>query len=179
MKKIIVIGASTSSTSINKKLVRYAASHIQNVHSVEVEINDFEMPIYSIDKEKNGGIPNLAHDFLALFSEFDGLILSTAEHNRNICAGFKNILDWCSRIDVNIFKEKPILLLSTSPGGYGGKNARNAMEIMLPQLKGKIVSTFSLPKFHSNFSENKIIDSTLENDFFTALKEFKSQVGIE
>ncbi len=30
----------------------------------QLDINDFEMPLYSIDRETESGIPSLAQDFL-------------------------------------------------------------------------------------------------------------------
>jgi len=46
MKKIIAFGASSSKTSINKKLATYAA-HLFEGATVEVlDLNDYEMPIF-------------------------------------------------------------------------------------------------------------------------------------
>ena len=59
MKKIIAFGASSSETSINKQLVTYAANQFENTTVEILDLNDYEMPIFSIDKEKNG-IPNFS-----------------------------------------------------------------------------------------------------------------------
>ena len=63
MKKIVAIGASSSIKSINKELANYAASQVPNSITINVNLIDFEMPIYSIDKEKEHGIPKLAYKF--------------------------------------------------------------------------------------------------------------------
>lgn len=59
---ILAFAASSSRKSINKQLVTYAASILKSeiISGAEVEIidlNDFEMPIYSIDREEENGIP--------------------------------------------------------------------------------------------------------------------------
>ena len=50
--KIIAFAGSTSTTSINKKLVTYVSSFF-NEHEIEIlDLNDFEVDVYSVDKEK-------------------------------------------------------------------------------------------------------------------------------
>ena len=49
MKKIVAFGASSSKKSINKQFASYAASLISDADSIIIDLNDFEMPIYSID----------------------------------------------------------------------------------------------------------------------------------
>ena len=61
-KKIFAFGASNSSDSINKQLAKYASGLFKNVTVDFVDINDYEMPIYSKDREKANGIPQLAKD---------------------------------------------------------------------------------------------------------------------
>ena len=51
-KKIIAFGASSSKQSINKQLATFAANQFQNVSVEILDLNDYEMPIFSVDKEK-------------------------------------------------------------------------------------------------------------------------------
>ena len=97
--KILAFGASNSSTSINKQLATYTAGQMTGADVTILDLNDFEMPIYSIDREKAGGIPSLAHDFKAEVKKADKIIISFAEHNGGYSAAFKNIMDWMSRIE--------------------------------------------------------------------------------
>ena len=66
MKKIIAFGASSSTNSINKKLAIYAANQISNSKVIVLDLNDFEMPIYSEDRDRINGIPEKAHEFKRL-----------------------------------------------------------------------------------------------------------------
>ena len=91
MKKIVAFGASSSVKSINKKLATYAASLIPNSVSIIINLNDFEMPIYSIDYERENGIPKKAFRFKEILKDADGIIISFAEHNGVYTAAFKNI----------------------------------------------------------------------------------------
>ena len=63
MKKIIAFGASSSKTSINKQLATYVANQFKNTAIEILDLNDFELPLFSVDRESETGIPKLAHDF--------------------------------------------------------------------------------------------------------------------
>jgi NAD(P)H-dependent FMN reductase len=64
--KLLAFAATSSSKSINKQLATYAALQVKHINGVEVEIldiNDFEMPLFSEDKEVLLGQPQQAKDF--------------------------------------------------------------------------------------------------------------------
>lgn len=53
--KVIAFGASTSSTSINKTLATYAANLIEGAEVKVLNINDYNVPMFSEDTEKEIG----------------------------------------------------------------------------------------------------------------------------
>lgn len=53
--KVIAFGASTSSTSINKTLATYAANLIEGAEVKVLDINDYNVPMFSEDTEKEIG----------------------------------------------------------------------------------------------------------------------------
>ena len=122
LKKIVVIGASNSSKSINRKFAKFAANSLKlDCKIKELVLNDFEMPIYSEDLQRDSGIPVKAFNFKRVISSSDGIIISLAEHNGSYTSAFKNIYDWISVIEQDVWSSKPLLLLSTSTGSNGGK----------------------------------------------------------
>lgn len=155
MKKIIAFGASSSKTSINKQLATFAAHQFQNASVEVLDLNDFEMPIFSVDKEKENGVPELAHDFYTKLGSADLIIISFAEHNGAYSAAFKNIFDWMSRINGKTFQEKPTLLLSTSPGPRGGSSVLDIAKNRFPFQGADVKGSFSLPNFNDNFDAEK------------------------
>jgi len=165
MNKIIAFGASSSKNSINKQLAAYTANQFQNVSVEILDLNDYEMPIFSIDKEKENGIPQLAHDFYAKLGSADLIIISFAEHNGAYSTAFKNIFDWASRINGKTFQEKPMLLLATSPGARGGSSVLEIAKNRFPFQGGIVKGSFSLPSFNDNFdSEEGITNEELKNE---------------
>lgn len=174
MKKIIAFGASSSKTSINKQLATYAANQFQNASVEVLDLNDYEMPIYSVDKEKVNGIPQLAQDFYAKLGTADVIVISFAEHNGAYSAAFKNIFDWTSRINAKTFQEKPMLLLATSPGPRGGSSVLEIAKNRFPFQGAVVRGSFSLPSFNDNFDAEKgITNEDLKNQLLEIISSIE------
>ncbi|MBW7676263.1 NADPH-dependent FMN reductase [Chryseobacterium chendengshani] len=174
--KILAFAGSTSSTSINRELVKFVLKSFPQEEIKLIDLNDFSMPVFSVDLEKKG-FPDEAHQFLKNIEECDVIICSLAEHNRSYSAAFKNIFDWASRINVKVFQNKPMLLMSTSPGGYGGGNVMNTAKTFFPQFGADVKETFSLPKFYENFDlESGVINPEMLVDLNGKIENFKDQI---
>ena len=167
MKNIIALGGSNSTESINKTLASFAASLVPNATVNTLDLNDYTIPLYGIDYEQAHGIPEDAKKLNSLIANADGLVISLAEHNGAYSAAFKSVFDWMSRINKEVWHQKPMLLMATSPGARGGQSVLTLAKNTFPHLGGNIVADFSLPSFQEHFNNNTITDNTL----LTALKE--------
>lgn len=174
--KILGFAASTSSTSINKQLVGYTASLFPDGEVTIIDLNDYKVPPFSVDAEKEG-FPEGAKLFLESIKECDAIICAMAEHNRNWTACFKNLFDWCSRIELKLFQEKPMFLMSTSPGGYGGQNSLNLAKNIFPSFGGQLKDSFALPKFYENFDAiNGVINGELASELKEKIEGFRREL---
>ena len=144
-----------------------------------LKLNDFELPIYSIDLENEKGIPDDAHKFLDIIKSSDGIVLSLAEHNGAYAAVFKNLFDWMSRIDGKLWSEKPMLLMATSPGARGGATVLEIAKGRFPFMGGNIIADFSFPSFGANFSEGKISNEELNDDLKSKVDQFQKSIASE
>lgn len=165
--RILAFSASNSSVSINRHLVEYAASLIDDEHEVEtLDIHDYEMPIYRHDREEADGIPQLAHDFLDRIGKVDALIVSFAEHNGNYTAAWKNLFDWCSRIRLDVWQDKRMLLLATSPGQRGGRNVLDLATAAVPRFSGEVIGRMTVPNYNDNFDPDagKLTNGDLDEE---------------
>lgn len=141
---ILAFSTSTSSSSINHTLVEYAAARLRTQSpAVQVELLsliDYEMPIYSADREQQDGIPAQAHSFYEKIGAADALLVSFAEHNGAVTAAWKNTFDWMSRINGPVWQQKPVVMLAATPGGRAGANVLGNQEKLAPfqgaDLKG-------------------------------------------
>ncbi|MGJ8677165.1 MAG: NADPH-dependent FMN reductase [Akkermansiaceae bacterium] len=159
MKKILSIGASSSSTSINQQLADYSAHLIPEASVTRFPLHSLNIAMYSKDEEKARGIPWDAQRFIDAIQQCDGIVISMAEHNGSYTAAFKNLYDWASRQDLNVWQNRPMLLLSTSPGARGGATVIAAAENTFPRMGAEVIASFSLPHFYDFFSAEGIKDA--------------------
>ena len=171
--KIVAMGGSNSSHSINKRLASYAASLFENATVEVLDVNDYALPIYSDVKEAELGKPEAAQQFIKKIEEADVIVLSLAENNGSYNAGFKNLMDWASRINPKFWGGKPMLLMATSPGARGGATVLEWAKQTLPFLGADVKATFSLPSFQSNFTDEGITDNSLKTELLNQIKNFK------
>lgn len=154
-KKIIAFAASSSRRSINRQLVTCASGMLRDAEVELLDLNDYELPLFSVDREDELGHPELAQNFYSKIGASDGVIVSFAEHNGNYSAAYKNLHDWVSRIDARIYQDTPMVLLATSPGRRGGRGVLDIALNSLPRYGGIIKASLSLPKFGEYFDTDK------------------------
>ncbi len=167
--KILAFAATSSKNSINKKLIGYASRLLEEDLGLDaivetIDLNDYEMPIYSVDRQEEGGIPEAAQHFFDRISAADAVLISFAEHNGHYTAAYKNLFDWTSRIDMRVYQDKPTVMLSTSPGGGGGVRALDAALASAPFFGNDVKASMSIPGFTDNFdsASGRLIDPELD-----------------
>lgn len=176
MKNILAFAGSNSSKSINKTLATYAASLVENAKVTVLDLNDFDLPIFSVDLEAKSGIPENVKKFHKYIEETDGIVISLSENNGAYSAVFKNLFDWLSRHEAKIFMGKPMLLMATSTGGRGGATVLAMAHSRFPYHDAKIAAEFSLPLFQDKFADGKITDIQFDDELKEAVKLFEKQL---
>jgi NAD(P)H-dependent FMN reductase len=175
--KILAFAGSNSSASINKKLVTYATTFFTE-HTVDIlDLNDYEMPLFSVDKLSKNGLLQLALDFAGKIDESDLLLISLAENNGAYTTAFKNIYDWISVIPERkaLWGDKPMFVMATSPGPRGGASVLNLAKSTLPYYGAKVIETFSLPDFHEKFNvETGIVNAEFSTELKMKIEKIKT-----
>ncbi len=178
MSKILAFSGSSSSRSINQKLVHAAVRHLDPAMVTVIDIRDYPLPIYSIDIEQEA-MPENAVKLRQLFSDHAGFLISSPENNSSITVILKNVIDWMSRMDGKIFQEKPVLLMSATPGKNGGRTNLEHMERLMPWWGGTVVGTFSLARFPEAFDveAGDLRDSERQAELAAAVKALEAAVS--
>ncbi|HIF9353729.1 TPA: NADPH-dependent FMN reductase [Photobacterium damselae] len=171
--KILAFGATNSRNSINQQFARYAASLVPNAEVEVLDLNDYELPIFSFEREEQLGQPELAQKFYKKLGEADAIIISFAEHNGSYAVAYKNTFDWVSRINQKVFQEKPMLLLATSPGPGGAASVLGRAVGSAPYFAGDVRASVSLPSFYDNFdmATGKVINAEIDTKLKEAVEE--------
>ena len=176
MKRILTIGASTSKNSINKIFAEYTGDLLKQVEILNIDLNNYNMPIFSVDLEAEKGFPEGAINLNDEIEKADGFILSLAEHNGSYTAAFKNAFDWLSRINSKVWRDKPMLLLATSPGARGGQTVLDTAVQRFRFNGGKIVGSMSLPSFFDNFKEGDLVEEALKLNLLKLVEDFQKSI---
>lgn len=173
--KIIAFGASTSKLSINKQFAIFISQQFENSETEILDLNDFPLPLFSVDLETENGIPEHAKRFYDKLQTAGLIIISLSEHNGTYTAVFKNLFDWVSRYQSKMFAGKKLFLVSTSTGKRGGQGSMEAALKRFPRHGAEIITHFSLPEFQENFdNENGINNEELKNAFNEKINLVKS-----
>lgn len=175
--KLLAFAASNSSKSINKQLVTYAASLVDGAEVEVLDLNDYELPLFSEDREAELGHPELAKHFLARIAASDALMISFAEHNGSYSAAWKNLFDWASRMGKKVFQDRPMVLLSTSPGARGGASVLAAATGSAPFFGGDVKASLAIPNFHENFDIERSVlrNAELNADLLEAVSRLQER----
>jgi len=174
---ILAFGASTSKKSINKQFATFVANQFKGNTIDVLDLNDFPLPLFSVDLEAESGHPTIITDFIKKLESADLIVISMTEHNGGFTAAFKNLFDWTSRVKANVFENKKLFLVATSPGARGGASSLEAAVNRFPRHGGEIIGQFSLPKFNENFSSEKgIVNEELSTAFLKELNSVASKL---
>jgi NAD(P)H-dependent FMN reductase len=173
--RILAFAGSTRKDSYNKRLVRIAAQGAEAAGATVkyVELNYYPMPLFDEDLEKLSGQPESAQQLKKLMVESDGFLLASPEYNSSFSAVLKNTIDWVSRPvpgepSLVAYRGKAVVLMSASPGGFGGLRGLVHVRSMLGNL-GMIV----LP---DQIAVSQAYDAF---DASGKLKEAKQQAAVE
>ncbi|HMP73983.1 MAG TPA: NAD(P)H-dependent oxidoreductase [Kiritimatiellia bacterium] len=164
MKKTISIlgfAGSTREASLNKRLIQAAARlpvPVEVTWTV-VDLREVAMPLYDGDLEEKEGSPAGALALRKLIVEHDAVLLSSPEYNASVTAVLKNAIDWVSRPAKDglgkVFANKPVGLLSASPGGLGGIRGLNHLRAILQNLGAFVIpAQFALGGAGDAFAED-------------------------
>ena len=173
--KILAFAGSNSTTSINHQLLEIIKADNSDLNIDLLDIRGLQAPIYSIDIEQSSGAPEVLKSLVNKIRNYDAIILALPEHNGLPSAFFKNIIDWCSRINNKFMGEKQTLLLSTSPGSKGGANNLEKLEPLFKYWGADIIGKYSVPFF--NEAVNKDIGS-IKEEHKKAVRELLNSIKV-
>src|SRR5512146_435327 len=106
--------------------------------------------------------PAKVEAFRSLVREADAIFFATPEYNSSIPGALKNALDWASRpLATNAFRNKPVAVVSSSAGAFGGVWAAAELRKVLGAM-GARVTDVELSVGHAN--EKLDADGELADD---------------
>jgi NAD(P)H-dependent FMN reductase len=157
--RILAFAGSARQQSLNKKLVQVAAqgARLAGAEVTFIDFKDYPLPLYDGDIEA-AGFPDNVRRLRQLMLEHQGFLIASPEYNGSVSPLLKNVIDWCSRpVDgqdgLAPYRNKVVVLMSASPGGFGGLRALPHLRTVLSGI-GAIVlpDQVAVPKAHEAFA---------------------------
>jgi len=136
--RILAISGSLREASNNTALLR--ALREEAPEGVEVELwNGLKgIPPYDSDDDVVPG-PQEVERFRSLVREADAVFFATPEYNSSVPGALKNALDWASRpLATNDFRNKPVAVISSSAGAFGGVWAAAELRKVLGAMGARV-----------------------------------------
>ena len=143
-----------------------------------------DIPLFNQDVF-DAGIPEPAKRLRAEILEADGVLIASPEYNFSVTAPLKNAIDWASRPPNQSWQDKPVALLSVTPGPLGGARVQYDLRRILGQLWGHVlprpeVFIGSVPSKVD--AQGKITDETTRKflaDLVTGLKAWVERMQVK
>ncbi|RST53308.1 NAD(P)H-dependent oxidoreductase [Variovorax sp. MHTC-1] len=139
---IVGLCGSLRADSVNRMALNLAASLMPDGMRMEA-VEWREIPPFDGDVLAKG-LPPAVLALRERIRRADGVLIATPEYNFSIPGVFKNVLDWVSRGEDQPFANKPVAILSASPGPVGGARVQydlrrvmlfmNAMVLAKPEV---------------------------------------------
>ena len=164
--RVLVLGASLSSKSLNNRLAAFAARLVTEKGGTSelANVGDFDCPFYDHDIEVETGPPVGAHRFSERVKAADALIVASPEYNASMPGAIKNLIDWVSRFRPQPFNGKQALLMSASPSMAGGNRGLWALRVPFEHLGTRVYpDMFSLAQAHQAW-EGETLKETAVHD---------------
>jgi chromate reductase, NAD(P)H dehydrogenase (quinone) len=141
--KLLLIAGSARSGALSVKL-RDAARAVADAAGAETSVLDLRalaLPLYDGDIEAAQGVPAGAATLRDAIAAHDAIVIVTPEYNGFPTPLVINAFDWLSRLKDGLATtaNKPVALLSSSPGALGGLRAMNTLRLYLQMAFQMIV----------------------------------------
>lgn len=141
--RLLFIAGSARNGALSVKL-REAARRAADAAGTQTSVLDLRtlaLPLYDGDIEARDGVPPGAVTLREAIAAHDALVLVTPEYNGFPTPLVINAFDWLSRLPdgLKTTADKPVALLSSSPGALGGLRSMNYLRQYLQMAFAMLV----------------------------------------
>jgi chromate reductase, NAD(P)H dehydrogenase (quinone) len=165
LPRILLIAGSAREGALSVRLRDAARLEVDaaGAHTDVLDLRALDLPLYDGDLEAREGRPAGAQRLRDGLAEADGVLLVTPEYNGFPTPLVINAFDWLSRVPADgdrpaglaATANKPLALLSSSPGAWGGQRALGLMRQYLGGAFHMLVlpQQLALAKAHESFDD--------------------------
>ena len=159
--RLLGISGSLRSQSTNTAVLKALANRLGDRATMSLfPLND--IPLYNADLEAEA-LPASVAALKEAISRADGLIICSPEYNYGTSGVLKNALDWASRPGFNSpLKNKPVLIMTSSPGVLGGVRAQAQLRETLSATLSRVIFSpqIVIPGVNQKIQGGHFVDET-------------------
>ena len=176
---VLAISGSLRKASNNTALLRALRGEAPEGVEVELWNGLKEIPPYDGDDDVVPGPPEV-EEFRARVREADAVFFATPEYNSSIPGALKNALDWASRpLPTNAFRNKPVAVISSSAGAFGGVWAGAELRKILGAMGARVAEAeLAVGHAHDKLDDKgRVIDQEVLQGLREALDTLLAEVS--
>ncbi len=138
------------------------------------------IPLY--DADLDGDVPpDGVLAFKSAIAAADGLVVCSPEYNYGIPGVLKNAIDWASRPGFSsVFRGKPVLVITASPGALGGVRAqvqiRDAFAAVL--ARPVVRQHLAIPAVHQKLFDGQLVDGMARQLVLEAVTDLLAEIEL-
>jgi chromate reductase, NAD(P)H dehydrogenase (quinone) len=161
LMKLLGLPGSLRRASLNRALLVAAQDLLPPGVTLAIE-DPGAVPLYDGDVDDDAHRPASVLALKQRITEADAVLIATPEYNYSIPGVLKNAIDWASRPGYRSpFRDKPVAIVSASPGAVGGARAQGHLKQV---LLGMAAEVFPYPEFLVGTAHEKIVDGRLVHE---------------
>ncbi|MDP8916356.1 MAG: NAD(P)H-dependent oxidoreductase [Pseudomonadota bacterium] len=147
---------------------------------VRLEVESLRgIPLYDQDEEDQGE-PERVRTFKAAIARADGLVVVSPEYNYGVPGVLKNAIDWASRPAFNsVLKDKPALIITSSPSGVGGARAAAQIREALGACLARLVPhpQLAIGAVHQKIRDGRLADEATLKRALAAISALLDEIS--
>ena len=119
-----------------------------------------------------------SRSFASCVREADAVFFATPEYNSSVPGALKNALDWASRpLATNAFRNKPVAVISSSAGAFGGVWAAAELRKVLAAMGARVTDAeLSVGHVGDKFEDGQLVDDDVRQGLRDALQTLVAEV---
>ncbi|OLZ74335.1 FMN reductase [Streptomyces sp. IMTB 2501] len=159
--RILALVGSLRAGSHNRQLAEAAVKLAPEGAEVVLYEGLADVPFYNEDIDVERNVPAAAAKLREAAQAADAFLLFSPEYNGTIPAVLKNAIDWLSRpYGAGAFGGKPVAVIGTAFGQYGGVWAQDETRKAVGIAGGKVIEDIklSIPGSVTRFAETHPVD---------------------
>jgi chromate reductase, NAD(P)H dehydrogenase (quinone) len=176
--RILAISGSLRGDSNNTALLRALREEAPEGIEIDPWHGLKEIPPYDADDDVVPG-PESVEALRELVREVDGVFFATPEYNSSIPGALKNALDWASRpLATNAFRNKPVAVISSSAGAFGGVWAAAELRKVLGAMGARVTEAeLAVGHAHEKLDDSgRLADEDVRQGLRDALQTLVAEV---